>query len=314
MYLLLLSYADDEVKLDALTTALRKVPSETSYYLDYIQDHNLDFSRACAYLRERALLKSTFDENETKRFHKATASDTPSDSGKNSTNLDFSQVFAIMQNWAEETDTDLKHVYATMNASPPLRESLMIPSKLWHKLAPEIKKAVLDARSKLIKEETAQHASKETNPGNSNGVPKQYTHKANRVSTDHGERTDEDSTSSEEWLVMMSTRACLKSSGLLLENDSSESDSDDTFESYSYMARSVDIADSYLLNQSIFNTSSRHTDPIVFVDGGADSCIGGVGWTPIVYTGRKANLVGYDDRHTRKSGLDICLLVTKVKP
>ena len=61
------SYTDDEVKLDVLTTALRKVPSETSYYLDYIQDHNLDFSRACAYLRERALLKSTFDENETKR-------------------------------------------------------------------------------------------------------------------------------------------------------------------------------------------------------------------------------------------------------
>ena len=49
-------------------------------------------------------------------------------------------------------------------------------------------------------------------------------------------------------IVMMSTRACLKSSGLLLENDSSESDSDDTFESYSYMARSVDISDSYLLN------------------------------------------------------------------
>ena len=54
------SYADEEVKLDALTTALRKVLSETSYYLDYIQDHGLDFSRACAYLRERALLKSTF--------------------------------------------------------------------------------------------------------------------------------------------------------------------------------------------------------------------------------------------------------------
>ena len=54
-----------EVKLDALTIALRKVPSETSYYLDYIQDEGLDFSRACAYLQERALLKSTFDDNDT---------------------------------------------------------------------------------------------------------------------------------------------------------------------------------------------------------------------------------------------------------
>ena len=52
------TYSSDDVKLDVLTTALRKVPSETSYYLDYIQDHGLNFSQACAYLRERALLKS----------------------------------------------------------------------------------------------------------------------------------------------------------------------------------------------------------------------------------------------------------------
>ena len=73
-----------------------------------------------------------------------------------------------MQNWAEETESDLKHVYATMNASPPLRESLMIPSKLWHKLAPEIKKGVLDARSKVIKEETTQYGNKESNQVSSN--------------------------------------------------------------------------------------------------------------------------------------------------
>ena len=37
------TYAEDKVKLDALMTALRKVPSETAYYLDYIQDKGLDF-------------------------------------------------------------------------------------------------------------------------------------------------------------------------------------------------------------------------------------------------------------------------------
>ena len=64
------TYSSDEDKLDALITALWKVPSETSYYLDYIQDHELDFPRACAYLHERAMLKSTFDETDNKKFHK----------------------------------------------------------------------------------------------------------------------------------------------------------------------------------------------------------------------------------------------------
>ena len=48
--------------------------------------------------------------------------------------------------------------------------------------------------------------------------------------------------------------------------------------------------------------------------GGADSCIGGNGWVVHAYTGRKANLVGYDERTTKKSNLDICTLMTKVQP
>ena len=191
------SYADDKVKLDALTTALRKVPSKTSYYLDYTQDHGLDFSLACAYLRERALLKSTFDDSDTKKFHKATAEEHTGGTESNSKALDFSQVYAIVQNWAEETDMDVKHVYSTMNASPPLRESLMIPSKLWKKLAPEIKKAVLDAPSKVIKEEAAHQDHKETTHKINSGVPKQYSSKANLASM-HTNEDDENSTSSHE--------------------------------------------------------------------------------------------------------------------
>ena len=110
----------------------------------------------------------------------------------------------------------------------------------------------------------------------------------------------------------MSTRDCLRSSGQLLASDTSDSDSEESYESYSYMARTTEACDSYILNRKLFNAS--HAEPIAFVDGEADSCIGGIGWTPIVYTGHKANLVGYDDRHTKKSGLDICALATKVKP
>ena len=117
-------------------TALRKVPSETASYLDYIQDKGLDFPQACTYIRERALLKSTFAESDNKRFHRAASG---ADTHTSKANMGYSEVYTIMKNWASETDTDMYHVYTTMNASAPLRESLMIVTKLWVKLAPAIK-------------------------------------------------------------------------------------------------------------------------------------------------------------------------------
>ena len=50
---------------------------------------------------------------------------------------------------------------------------------------------------------------------------------------------------------------------------------------------------------------------MAYVDSGADTCIAGAGWIPLSYTGRKANLVGYDDCSTKKTGLDICTIATK---
>ena len=80
-------------------------------------------------------------------------------------------------------------------------------------------------------------------------------------------------------------------------------------ESYSYMARSILVHDHYILNRSVYKNSKL--EPVVYMDGGADSCIGGIGWHILAYTRRKANLVGYDDCHTKKDGLDICTLVTR---
>ena len=54
------SYADDEVKLNVLTTTLCKVQSETSYYLDYIQDHGLDFSQDKPIRIDPTLISVTF--------------------------------------------------------------------------------------------------------------------------------------------------------------------------------------------------------------------------------------------------------------
>ena len=164
---LLSLYANEEIKMEVLTSALRKA-SDDAYYLDYIQDHQLDFATACGYLREWALIKETFHDN-SKHFnrlsnHTNSAEDQPTE---------FTQVYTIMQNWAQETGQDLTQVYATMNSSPLLHDNLMIPSVLWTKLAPEIKKAIMDTRRNIQQDQakSSSHAHKE--PTNtSRPVPK----------------------------------------------------------------------------------------------------------------------------------------------
>ena len=111
-------YADNKNKLDTLITALRRVPSETSYYLDYIQNNQLGFAEACAYLRERAMLKTAFDDSSPKQVDKASQSQDDVPDGDTS---EYQKVFNIMRNWASETNTDLSHVYAAMNVSNPYK-------------------------------------------------------------------------------------------------------------------------------------------------------------------------------------------------
>ena len=47
-------------------------------------------------------------------------------------------------------------------------------------------------------------------------------------------------------------------------------------------------------------------------DGGAESCILGTNAKVLTYTGRKANLVGYDPKHTKKFGVSIVTALIKV--
>ena len=70
-------YADEDIKRDVLTSDLRK-DSDCAYYLDYIQDHQLDFATACGYLCERALIRETFNDN-TKQFNRLSHQNDSSD-------------------------------------------------------------------------------------------------------------------------------------------------------------------------------------------------------------------------------------------
>ena len=161
------------------------------------------------------MLKSTFaeTERENKRFHKASnAEDNPT----SKTNMGYSEVYTIMKNWASKTDTDMYHVYSAMNASAPLQESLMIPSKLWVRLAPTIKKAILEARNKVIKEAQVEGPEKTQGTASTN-VPRQYSNpaKANTVTVIEAHDSDSDTAESADRQAMLSTRDMLHARGLL---------------------------------------------------------------------------------------------------
>ena len=95
----------------------------------------------------------------------------------------------------------------------------MIPSTLWNKLAPEIKKAIMDTRKKIYQESNSKPASSSLSPPKSGGnVPRQYPNAArvNRV-----QQQDEDVRK----MNLLKTHDQLVSHGLLYEDSSETSDS-----------------------------------------------------------------------------------------
>ena len=144
-----------------------------------------------------------------------------------------------------------------------------------------------------MKEEETSKGKSEPTTTSDTVVPRQYTNpsKANAVQLRNTvQEEEEQSTSSGEHNIMMTTRAALKSSRLLLQDSSSDSDSEDSYEYRSYMTYTIDLMTPCILSSRLYQSSQA--EPVAFVDGGTDSCIGGIGWKVLSYTGRKANLVG----------------------
>ena len=180
----------------------------------------------------------------------------------------------MLQTWAQDTGEELSHVYATMNSSPSLRENLMIPSKLWAKLAPDIKKAIVETRKTI--QSPGDKSSKKTTAS----LPKQYP-TAQESIKDHQ-------------TFLLHRHDQLKSCDLLYEssdNSSIELAETDDDRSIS-MARSVLVPDEHLLKCMVLSSTISNSS-IVYADGGADTCIGGSGWKPIHYTVQPKTQLGY---------------------
>ena len=135
-----LSYAPDEFKRDLLIDTLRPLP-ECVYMVDHITDNQLDFSEACAYLREKALFTGLLQTPSRRKFQKATIEEfntVEEETGDD----DVKKMFNTVSQLATETGQPLSQLFSTMTSSPTMRESMRIPDALWNKLSVEIKKEI----------------------------------------------------------------------------------------------------------------------------------------------------------------------------
>ena len=157
-----LSYAPDTFKRDLLIDTLRPLP-ECVYMVDHITDNHLDFSAACAYLREKALFSGMHQSSGRRKFHKVVTEDESVHEDTSEDNV--TKVFTTVTQLASETGQSLSQVFSTMTASPTLRESMRIPDALWDKLSVEIKKEINKIRRKARTTSTSMQKT----------LPKQYT-------------------------------------------------------------------------------------------------------------------------------------------
>ena len=179
------------------------------------------------------------------------------------------------------------------------RESLGIPSLIWAELEPPIKdrineiRAGIKAKCDISYPSPAKHESSKPYLPKNDKMPNQYP-------------------------TMKSTVANLVNSLADLTVDSDNDTDNEAMDVKTYMTKTwipidppSDILDVRAHFEYIDHPMFKDTIYAIS-DGGADSCILGINAKIISYTGRKANLVGYDPNNTKKFGVPIVTALLKV--
>ncbi|HEY8522856.1 MAG TPA: hypothetical protein VIL14_03765, partial [Nitrososphaeraceae archaeon] len=215
-----------------------------------------------------------------------------------------------------EQVTQLFHTIATQNGmyttykmfnTQQFRDSLRIPPAIWAELEPSIREKINEARERAKKKrpynnnhsgENKKHDNKQENNHASSAakIPHQYPNVPPRSSVAN----------------LVNSLADID-----LNEDNSEDTDDDMLECSAYMVRRSipidppsDIIDVKAHFEYIDN--SIYDNKIYAIsDGGADSCILGKYAKVIDYTGRYANLVGYDPKTTRTDKVPIVTALIK---
>ena len=199
-------------------------------------------------------------------------------------------------------ESNIEHTYHMFNAKT-FRESLGIPSDIWKELEPAIKDRINEIRADL-----------KAKRGYPNPVPIKHDQQKTYPPKDDKKMPNQYPT-----MKPKQTVANLVNSLGDLNMDSDNDTDNDAIDVNTYMVRTripVDPLSDVLDIRAHFEyIDSAHFKNTIFAisDGGADSCILGQNAKVLSYTGRHANLIGYDPNTTRTDKVPIVTALIKAK-
>jgi hypothetical protein len=257
----------------------------------------MSYDQSATYLRSNSMIVDSQTKKQTpaRLMHAEKSPDEKEPSGHT-----LDSVAKLFHTMASESD--INHTYHMFNAKT-FRESLGIPSAIWAELEPLIKDRINEIRAEL-----------KAKRGYSNQTPVKHDQPKPYSPKDDKKMPNQYPT-----MKPKQTVANLVNSLADLNMDSDDDTDNEAIDIHPYMVRTrlpleppsdildvrahFEYIDHALFNDSIYAIS----------DGGADSCILGKNAKVLSYTGRHANLVGYDPSTTRTDKVPIVTALIKAK-
>ena len=212
--------------------------------------------------------------------------------------LDLDETLTLVQKMSSESS--LTHVFNALQSSS-MRESLRIPTEIWVKLEPKLKDRLTEIKKEIYQQRKKQDSS------NKDEFPAQYTKKALKTEVETAES-------------IVDAISQINISDMDVDTD------DEELQGNLFMVRSMEpeleaknstIQDSPDLEVRAHfehgQTFQNHGKVYMIADGGADSTVLGSNAVIKSYSGRYANLVGYDPSSTRSAKVPIVSAYVKVK-
>ena len=258
-------------------------------------DPSMSLETCATYIKEYAALVEKTNQVKPPRslMHVAESYESDSDHKHEPSTKTMDEVCKIFHTMSKATG--LKSAYNTFK-SRDFRESLYIPQAIWEELEPSLQEEVLKAKNKAKE--------KQAKSNNVSKIPDQYPSKRNQES-----------------IINLCTSVAE------MGFDDEDSTVDEAITSHAYMAKTVRLdpqglsAPSDDSEQVIqvrahleYRRQSWYPNKVYAIaDGGEDSCIAGKYAKVLSYTGRYANLVGYNPETTRTEKVPIVTALIKAR-
>ena len=264
-------------------------------------DELMSYEACAAYLRKYAYLIDNSNRARSPRKLLHVKDIEELDHEKEEPSMTIEHVTKLFHTMALESG--LKNIYKVFN-SKTFRDSMHIPALIWNEIEPSIREKLLEAKARV--KEKQNNRPKPTSVAK---IPDQYPtkktqdHVINLCSSiaDLGIEGEDDSTDDEAitFHAFMTISKNLEPGKLAKPQNDPQNDPDQPIKVRAHLE---------------YGKQSWYPDKVYAIaDGGADSCIIGQNAKVISYTGRFANLVGYNPETTRTEKVPIVTALLKAK-